>query len=212
MADKSMISAVKELRSRTLAGYADCRRAITDAGGDLEEAERLVRQRGLAEVGRKTDRATEAGLIHSYVHTGGRIGTMVEVGCETDFAARTDEFKAFVHDLAMHVAASRPKWLSVDDIPLEDIADGSGTEACCLLSQDFVKDRTKSVQEVLDELAAKIGESCRIRRFQRWEFGEAVPKPVVVPEPEAVTGPSKGWAMAMLAALVFFLGIMIASL
>jgi len=210
MAGKSMITAVKELRSRTLAGYVDCRRALTDAGGNLEEAEKLVRQRGLAEVERKTDRETKVGLVHSYVHTGGRIGAMVEVSCETDFVARTDEFKEFVHDMAMQVAASRPKWISVNDIPLEDVADGSGREAFCLLSQDFVKDRTKSVQEVLDELVVKVDEKIKIQRIQRWEAGEPEPK-LVVPELQ-YESPMKGWALAVLAALVFFVGVLVASL
>lgn len=214
MADKSMISAVKELRSRTLAGYADCRRAITDARGDLEEAETLVRQRGLAEVEQRAARKTDAGLIHSYIHTGGRVGAMVEVDCETDFVARTDEFGEFVHDLAMQVAASRPRWISINDIPLEDIADGSGTEAYCLLSQDFIKDRTRSVQELLDDLSAKVGESIRIRRVERWEIGEPTPKAITTCDSEELpTGTRMRMLfLAMLAALVFFMGMLMTAL
>lgn len=203
MSKKDEIEAIKELRERTLAGYLDCRKAYKETK-DLDEAEKLIRKRGLAEVAKKDQREAKVGIIHAYVHVGSRIGSLVEVACETDFAVRTPEFVDFTHDLAMHVAAMKPRWLSVNDIPLECVADGSGTEGDCLLSQPFVKNHNLSVGEVLASLSSKLGERCRIARFQRWEAGEKVePAPVY----EEASAAEVGSTLRSVALLILFLAL-----
>jgi len=205
------MESVKLLRERTLAGYLECRQALADADGDLEAAEALVRERGQAEVlKRRKPPRRDASLIHSYVHAGGRICSVVELAAETDFVTRTEEFRTLLHDLALHVAAMGPKWLAAGDMPLEALADGSASERDCLLSQPFVKDHERTVEEMVDELSAKTGESCSVVRFLRWESGVPEEKPAqpccAAAHPR--TSSSLRWgAFIILGALLFLAGL-----
>jgi elongation factor Ts len=159
---------VKELREKTGAGVMDCKRALTEAGGDKAKAEELLRQRGLSVAEKKAHRATEQGLVECYIHAGGRIGAMVEVDCETDFVARTPDFKTLARDLAMQVAATGPLSVSEDDLP----AGAEGTpEELCLLRQAYIRDAGRTVQDIVNDVIAKTGENIRVRRFARFELG-----------------------------------------
>ena len=159
---------VKELREKTGAGVMDCKRALTEAGGDMAKAEELLRQRGLSVAEKKSHRATEQGLVECYIHAGGRIGAMVEVDCETDFVARTPDFKTLARDLAMQVAATGPLSVSEDDLP----AGAEGTpEELCLLRQAYIRDAGRTVQDIVNDVIAKTGENIRVRRFARFELG-----------------------------------------
>lgn len=170
---------IKELRERTGAGIMDAKRALEEAGGDMERAAEILRQQGLARAARKAGRETSQGLVHAYIHGGGRIGALIEVNCETDFVARTDEFKQLVHDLAMQVAATAPRYVSVEDVPadvLEEGAHEAGSaekfiEQAVLLAQPFIKDPSRTVEEVIKEAIARLGENIRVRRFARFELG-----------------------------------------
>ncbi len=170
---------IKELRERTGAGIMDAKRALEEAGGDMERAAEILRQQGLARAARKAGRATSQGLVHAYIHGGGRIGALIEVNCETDFVARTDEFKQLVHNLAMQVAATAPRYVSVEDVPqdvLEEGAREAGSvekfiEQTVLLAQPFIKDPSRTVEEVIKETIARLGENIRVRRFARFELG-----------------------------------------
>ncbi len=192
--------AVKALREKTGAGIMDCKKALAEAGGDLEKAVDLLRQKGLATAARKAERATNEGLIGSYVHAGGKIGVLIEVTCETDFVARTDEFKALAKDLALHVAASNPLYLRREEVSSsliekereiyraqvqesgkpekvwEKIIDGKLEkfyEDVCLLEQVFVRDEEGKlrVQDLLTQAVARLGENIAIRRFVRYQLG-----------------------------------------
>jgi len=194
---------VKELRERTGVGMMDCKRALQDTNGDMEKAVELLRERGLATAAKKAGRIAAEGIVDSYIHGDGRIGVLVEVNCETDFVAKTDEFKSFVRDIAMHIAASNPKYVSRDEIPQEELdkekeilraqALNEGKpekivdkmvegriekyiKEICLLEQPFVKDPDKTVQDILNEKIATIGENMSIRRFVRYEKGEGLEK------------------------------------
>ncbi len=198
-----MISAsmVKELRERTGVGMMDCKRALQETNGDMEKAVELLREKGLASAAKKAGRIAAEGIVDSYIHGGGRIGVLVEVNCETDFVAKTDEFKAFVRDIAMHIAATNPRYVSREQIPQaeldkereilraqalnegkpEKIVDKMITgriekyiKEICLLEQPFVIDPDKTVQDVLNEKIATIGENMNIRRFVRYERGEGL--------------------------------------
>lgn len=196
-------SMVKELRDRTGVGMMDCKRALQDSNGDMEKAIELLRERGLASAAKKAGRIAAEGIVESYIHAGGRIGVLVEVNCETDFVAKTDEFKAFVRDIAMHIAATNPQYVSRDQIPQEDlekekeilraqaINEGKPEQIAdrmvagriekyvkeiCLMEQPFVKDPDKTVQDVLNEQIATIGENMSVRRFVRFEKGEGLEK------------------------------------
>ena len=170
---------IKELRERTGAGIMDAKRALEEAGGDMERAAEILRQQGLARAARKAGRATSQGLVHAYIHGGGRIGALIEVNCETDFVARTDEFKQLVHDLAMQVAATAPRYVSVEDVPPEVLEEGAREagstqkfiEQAVLLAQPFIKDPSRTVEEVIKETIARLGENIRVRRFARFELG-----------------------------------------
>ncbi|ACM04640.1 translation elongation factor Ts [Thermomicrobium roseum DSM 5159] len=170
---------IKELRERTGAGIMDAKRALEEAGGDMERAAEILRQQGLARAARKAGRATGQGLVHAYIHGGGRIGALIEVNCETDFVARTDIFKQLVHDLAMQVAATAPRYVSVEDIPPDVLEEGiqeAGSrdkflQQVVLLAQPFIKDPSKTVEEVIQEAIARLGENIRVRRFARFELG-----------------------------------------
>ena len=160
---------IKALRELTGAGIMDCKQALEAAVGDVEQAQELLRHKGLASVSKRAGREANEGLIETYVHSGGRIGALVEVNCETDFVARTEEFRALTHDLAMQVAAMNPQYLSKDEMPLKD---GLNPEELCLLSQPFIKDPTRAIQELLDEVAVKTREHIRVRRFVRFSLGQ----------------------------------------
>lgn len=165
---KIPVEAVKELRSRTNAGILECNKALSEAGGDMERAVEFLKQRGMAIAEKKKDTAASEGVIKAYIHHTKRIGALVELNCETDFAAHTDEFEELAHNLAMQVAATSPRFLSGDEIPPEAQAD---QQVACLLSQPFIKEPSKTVQEVIAEVIAKVGENIRVRRFARFELG-----------------------------------------
>jgi elongation factor Ts len=162
----------KDLRARTGAGIMDCRSALQACGGDPAKAESLIRESRSARF--VAAPSCGVGVVHSYIHTGGRIGALVEVVCGTDFAARTEEFKAFAHDLAMHVAAMSPTWISPEDAPWDGQKDGEADTARYLLLQPSVRDPSRSIGDQLAELSDRIGEPCAIRRFVRWEAGEEI--------------------------------------
>ena len=153
--DKMNISVdqIKKLRAKTQAGIADCRRALEEANGDFKKAEQLLRSWGMGKAAKKADRAVGSGLVETYMHAGGRIGSIVEVACETDFVARTDEFKNLAHEVAMQVAAMDPA--DVDD----------------LLKQEYIRDSAKTIGELVKETIAKVGENIVIKRFMRFELG-----------------------------------------
>jgi len=195
--------AVKELRERTGAGMMDCKKALQETGGDMDKAIEFLRKKGLADAAKKAGRVAAEGLVHSYIHAGGRIGVLVEVNCETDFVARTDAFKQFVHDVAMHVAATNPRWLDRESAPADELenerrilseqAAESGKpphviekmvegrlqkflKENCLLDQPFVKDPDVTVGDLLKQKIAELGENIRIRRFVRFQLGEGLEK------------------------------------
>ena len=159
---------IKELRNQSGAGIMDCRSALLDTEGDIEKATRVLKEKGLAKAQKKAERATTQGLIEAYIHTAGRIGAMIEVNCETDFVARTDEFKELAHCLAMQVAALSPQFISEEEVP--EGADMEPQEACLLL-QPYIKDTARTVQDVIIETIAKVGENIRVSRFVRFELG-----------------------------------------
>ena len=189
---------VKELRDKTNAGMMDCKRALGETEGDMEKAVDLLRQKGLAVAQKRADRITSEGVVECYIHSGSKLGVMVEVGCETDFVAKTDGFVTFAKDIAMHVAATSPIAISREEVPAEMInreteiykaqALDSGKpenivdkivsgkiekymSEICLLDQKFVKNPDLSVQDLLNELIAKMGENISIKRFARFQIG-----------------------------------------
>ena len=159
---------IKELREKTGAGVMDCKKALTEAGGDQAKATLILRERGLSMAERKAHRSTEQGLVECYIHAGGRIGAMVEVICETDFVARTDDFRALARDLAMQVAATGPLVVSKDE--LSPNTEGP-VEETCLLNQPYIRDPSRTVQDIVNDVIAKTGENVRVRRFARFELG-----------------------------------------
>ncbi len=163
------VESIKELRGLTGAGIMDSKNALQASNGDIAKAEEILREKGMASAMKRSARATNQGLVESYIHSGGRIGAIVEANCETDFVARTDDFKALAHDIAMQVAAMDPKYVDVADIP-----DGTdeNPEQVCLLQQAFIKDPSKTVQDLINEVVAKIGENIKVRRFSRFALGE----------------------------------------
>jgi elongation factor Ts len=165
---KISIEAVKELRNRTNVGIADCNKALLEVGGDIEKAVEFLKQRGAAIAEKKKDAAVTEGVIEAYVHHTRHIGTLVELNCETDFVARTDEFRKLARDLAMQIAAASPQFISSEEIPSEAAAE---PQVVCLLSQPFIKDPTKTVQEIIAETIAKLGENVKVGRFARFELG-----------------------------------------
>jgi len=159
---------IKELREKTGAGVMDCKKALTEAGGDQAKATLILRERGLSMAEQKSHRSTEQGLVECYIHAGGRIGAMVEVNCETDFVARTDDFRALARDLAMQVAATGP--LAVSKEELSPNVEGP-VEETCLLNQAYIRDPSRTVQDIVNDVIAKTGENVRVRRFARFELG-----------------------------------------
>ena len=190
---------VKELRAATGSGIMDCKRVLAEAEGDYETAVDLLRKKGLAKAAKRAGRSTSEGLIYSYIHTGAKLGVLVEVNCESDFVAKTDDFEAFVKNIAMHIAAANPAGLAPEDVDpaviekereiftaqmLEEgkpekmiakIVDGKIEKfykEVCLMSQQYVKDPQKTITDVLKETIAKIGENIQIKRFVRFQIGE----------------------------------------
>ena len=163
------VELIKALRDRTGAGVMDCKRALKQADGDLDQAQSILREQGIIFAAKKASRATNEGLVEAYIHSGGRVGAIVEVNCETDFVARTADFKSLAHDVAMQVAAMSPLYLDSADIP-----DGEDVEPqeACLLQQPFIKDPTRTVQDRLNDEVGKLGENVRVRRFTRFSLGE----------------------------------------
>jgi elongation factor Ts len=165
---KISVEAVKELRNITNVGIADCKKALSEVGGDIEKAIEILKQRGVAIAEEKKDVSAAEGVIDAYIHHTKRIGALVELNCETDFVARTAEFKELAHDLAMQIAATSPQFLTSEDMPPEAETD---PQAACLLSQPFIKEPDKTVQEIIAETIAKVGENIKVRRFARFELG-----------------------------------------
>ncbi len=163
------VEQIRALRDQTGAGIMDCKQALEDNDNDINKATEALRQKGFAQAARRANRDTTEGVIESYIHTGGRVGALVELGCETDFVARNEEFKQVAHDIAMQVAAMGPVYVSNDDI--EDGDDRSASEVC-LLQQTFIKDSSKVVSDIVQELAAKVGENVRVIRFSRLALEE----------------------------------------
>lgn len=195
--------AVKELREKTGAGMLDCKKALEEANGDMAKATEILREKGLAAAANKAGRIATEGLVESYIHAGGRVGVLVEVNCETDFVAKTDQFKQFVKDIAMQIAATNPRYVRREDVPQEELdkereilrnqALNEGKpahivdkmvegrlakfyEEICLLEQQFIKDPDKTIATLLKEKIATIGENIAIRRFVRFELGEGLEK------------------------------------
>lgn len=198
-------SAVKELREKTGAGMLDCKKALEEANGDISKAVEVLREKGLAAAANKAGRVATEGVVESYIHGGGRIGVLVEINCETDFVGKTDQFKEFARDIAMHIAASSPRYVAREEVPAEEIEKekeilkaqalnegkpekivekmvegriGKYYEEFCLLEQPFIKDPDKTVATLLKEKISTIGENISIRRFVRYELGEGMEKKV----------------------------------
>jgi elongation factor Ts len=172
-------SLVKELREQTGAGIMDCKRALEQAGGDVKKAAELLKQTGLAKADKKSGRAALQGVIETYVHAGGRIASMVELNCETDFVARTPDFKTLAREIAMQVAAMNPRYVSADAVPDADWAElesefgdrKKAGEAVCLYEQAFIRDPKVSIRDLIRETVAKVGENIQVQRFARFEVG-----------------------------------------
>jgi len=160
---------VRALRERSGAGIMDCKHALEQSNGNMEKAEQILRDKGIASAEKKASRVTNQGVVESYIHSGGRIGAMVELNCETDFVSRTPEFKALAHNLAMQVAAMKPKYVDRSDMPA---GSEENPEQVCLLQQPFIREPGKNIHDLVTELTAKIGENIRVKRFSRFELGE----------------------------------------
>ena len=196
-------SQVSQLRAKTGAGIMDCKKALKENEGDFEKAVDFLRKKGLAAASKKAGRIASEGAVGSYIHAGGKIGVLLEVNCETDFVARNDDFQAFVKDVAMHIAASNPQYVSRDDVPADVVAKekeilaaqaaeegkpanvvekmvegriGKFFKEICLLEQPFVKDPDRSIEQLLNDMVAKIGEKISVRRFMRYQLGEGLEK------------------------------------
>jgi elongation factor Ts len=160
---------VKELRDQSGAGIMDCRNALLEAEGDIDKALDILKQKGCLQVQKKAERTTNQGVIEAYIHTGNKIGAIVEVNCETDFVARTDEFKELAHQLAMQIAAMSPQFISKEDIP--EGTDDIEPQSACLLLQPYIKEPDKTIQDIINETIAKLGENIRVNRFARFATG-----------------------------------------
>jgi elongation factor Ts len=163
------VDLVKELREQSGAGIMACRKALLETQGDMEKARELLKERGLLVAKKKADRVTSQGVIEAYIHTGGRIGAIVELNCETDFVARTDEFRELAHNIAMQVAAMRPQFISAEELP--ETAEVE-SQIACLLMQPYIRDLSRTVQDLISETVAKVGENIKVSRFSRFELGE----------------------------------------
>jgi elongation factor Ts len=196
---EDLMEKVKELKEITGAGFADCRKALAEANGDIEKAIEILRKRGLAKAEKKLARQAKEGIVDAYIHIGGRIGVLVEVNCETDFVARNEEFKKFVHEIAMQIAAMSPRWIKREDVPeeivrkefeiyfeqskaegkpdhiAEKIAKGKLEkffEENCLYEQIWIKDGKSKIEDLIKSMIAKFGENISVRRFARFEVGK----------------------------------------
>lgn len=192
-------ASVQALRKATGAGMMDCKRALTEANGDPEKAIEILRKKGAMRAAKRQDRETREGLVHSYIHTGGKIGVLVELNCETDFVARTDEFRQLAKDIAMHIAATNPDFIGREEVPadlvekekeiyreqaarsgkpekvLDKIVEGrleKYYQEVCLLEQAFIKNPDTSVSQLVQETVGKIGENIQIHRFARFQLGQ----------------------------------------
>jgi elongation factor Ts len=190
---------VKTLRDKTSAGMMDCKKALAEANGNLEEAETILRKKGILKAGSKADRATKEGIVASYIHMQGRVGVLIEVNCETDFVAKNDIFRDFVKDITLHIAAASPQFLSREEVPaaliakereigaeqvkdkpaavIEKIVDGKIEKVystMCLLEQAFIKNPDQSITDFVKSKIAQLGENIQIRRFVRYAVGEDV--------------------------------------
>ncbi len=159
---------VRELRDQCGAGIMDCRKALLEAEGNTERALQIIKQQGLLRAKKKAERATNQGVVEAYIHAGGRIGAMVEVNCETDFVARTEEFKELAHHLAMQVAAMSPQFISEEELPEDCDTD---PQTACLLLQADIKDPSRTVQDIITETIAKVGENIKVSKLARFELG-----------------------------------------
>lgn len=194
---------IQDLRAKTGAGVLDCKVALETSNGNMEKAVEYLREKGIASASRKADRIAAEGLVDAYIHLGGKIGVLVEVNCETDFVARGDQYKELVHNIAMHIAAANPLYLTPEEVPTAELekekeilraqALNEGKPAAvvdkmvegrvkkfykevCLLEQEYVKDPSKTIKDLITEATAKIGEKIAIRRFVRYELGEGIQK------------------------------------
>ena len=190
---------IKQLRNKTGAGMMDCKRALEETGGDIEKAIEFLRKKGAATAAKRADREADQGVVEAYIHAGGRIGAMVELNCETDFVAKTPDFKSLAHDLAMQIAAMSPRYIGRENVEKEVVekeieiystqARNEGKPAtvaekiaqgrldkfyqeACLMEQSFIKDSGKTIKDLIDEATAKVGEKVSIRRFMRYHLGE----------------------------------------
>ena len=193
------MDAVKDLRARTGAGVLDCKKALSECGGDVEKSVDYLREKGLAKAAKKVGRTAAQGLVFSYIHTNGKIGVLVELNCETDFVARTDEFQQLGHEIAMQIAAANPQYVSPEEVPSDDlerekeiyrnqaleegkpahivdkIAEGRVNkfyEETCLLEQNYIRDPDRKIKDMVIENIAKMGENIVVRRFARYSIGE----------------------------------------
>ena len=191
---------VKQLREKTNAGMMDCKRALEEAGGDMAKAETILRTKGIASAGKKASRVTKEGIVASYIHLQGKVGVLVEVNCETDFVAKNENFRSFVKDITLHIAAAHPLYVSREDVPaslveaereiykaqvkgkpanvVEKIVDGKLDKfysTVCLLEQGFIKNPDVTIKDLLSSKIAELGENIVIRRFTRYLVGEPLP-------------------------------------
>lgn len=196
-------SDVKALRERTGAGMMDCKNALVETNGDMDKAVDYLREKGIAKAAKKAGRIAAEGLVESYIHMGGRVGVLLEVNCETDFVSRGDQFKELVHDIALHIAAANPSYITKEEVPadviekekeilkaqaieegkpaniVERMVEGrikTYYDENCLLCQKFVKDPSKTIEQIVTEATATIGEKISVRRFVRYEMGEGLQK------------------------------------
>lgn len=191
---------IKELRAATNAGILDCRKALTEADGDFQKAVDWLREKGMATAAKRADREASQGVVELYSHGGGRVGVMVEVNCETDFVARAEQFRSLAHEIALQIAASAPKYITAEDIPAAELAHEADIararaieegkpekmldkivegrvekykDEVCLLRQTYIRDESLTIEKLILQNVAAIGESVIVRRFQRWELGES---------------------------------------
>ncbi|MBN1869539.1 MAG: translation elongation factor Ts [Candidatus Omnitrophica bacterium] len=170
------IDTIKDLREMTSCGVIECKNALEEAGGDMEKAKQILKKRGLELAAKKGGRTAKEGRIEIYIHPGAKIGVMVEVNCETDFVAKTENFCRFTKDVAMHIAAINPKYVKKEDVPEDVLAQENDQEAfvkeTCLMEQPFVKDPKKTIRDYVNELIASVGENIFISRFVRYKVNE----------------------------------------
>jgi len=193
--------AVKRLREKTGVGMMDCKKALAETGGDFEKAVEILRKKGMDVANKRSGRQASQGIVGSYIHMGGKIGVLVEVNCESDFVAKSEDFKNFVKDISMQIAAANPDWVTRDEVPeeilnkekeilkeqalksgkpekvLEKIVEGKLAKFYserCLIDQHFVKDQDRTIKQLLDELMGKTGEKCLVKRFARFQVGEEI--------------------------------------